>query len=49
VAGPDFVEAFLARRHFESSENAARLLRIYGELRRTRRGAEPSVLPRSAP
>ena len=39
----------LARRHFESSENAARLLRIYGELRRSRRGAEPSVLPRSAP
>ncbi|MBS1109159.1 MAG: family glycosyltransferase, partial [Anaeromyxobacteraceae bacterium] len=39
----------LARRHFESSENAARLLRIYCGLQRTRRGDEPSVLPRSAP
>jgi glycosyltransferase involved in cell wall biosynthesis len=39
----------IARRHFESSENAAHLLRIYGRLRRSRRGAEPSILPRSAP
>ncbi len=39
----------IARSHFESSENAARLLRIYEGLRRTRRSAEPSALPRSAP
>jgi hypothetical protein len=39
----------IARRHFESSENAARLLGIYDALHRSRRGTEPSVLPRSAP
>jgi glycosyltransferase involved in cell wall biosynthesis len=39
----------IARRHFESSENAAQLLRIYVGLHRSRRGAEPSALPRSAP
>lgn len=39
----------LARRFFESAENASRLLRIYEGLRRSRRGAEPSVLTRSSP
>jgi glycosyltransferase involved in cell wall biosynthesis len=39
----------IARRHFESAENGARLLRIYAGLHRRRPGAEPSVLPRSAP
>jgi glycosyltransferase involved in cell wall biosynthesis len=39
----------IARRHFESSANAALLLRIYGGLRRARRTTEPSAFPRSAP
>lgn len=39
----------LARRHFESAENAAQLVRIYDRLRRERRRADPSLLTRSAP
>lgn len=39
----------IARVHFESSENAARLLHIYDRLRRDCRSTGPSALPRSAP
>jgi glycosyltransferase involved in cell wall biosynthesis len=39
----------IARRHFESSANAAQLLRIYGGLHRARRSTKPTAIPRSAP
>ncbi len=39
----------LARRHFESAENATHLVRIYDRLRGARRGAEPSLFTRSTP
>ena len=39
----------LARRHFESAENAAHLVRIYDRLLQDRRRPEPSILTWSAP